>query len=116
MANRRLTQRLIDTLTPGKSVREIRDKELRGFGLRILPCCVQAQGDGRRQWTTDGRTGTAHAAASDTGRDSRQSRDIMLPSRPEARTSDRSQSLRSIVAYRSRVSRNPTPTPPPSRA
>ncbi|MDE0522706.1 MAG: hypothetical protein OXH79_12190 [Boseongicola sp.] len=53
MANRSLTQRLIDTLTPGKSVREIRDKELRGFGIRVLPsgrksCFVQAQYDGRR--------------------------------------------------------------------
>ena len=37
MANRRLTQRLIDTLKPGKSVREVRDTEFRGFGVRILP-------------------------------------------------------------------------------
>gem|GEM_PF-1488031 len=29
MANRRLAQRLIDTLKPGKSVREVRDAELR---------------------------------------------------------------------------------------
>ena len=37
MNNRRLTQRLIDTLKPGKSVREFRDVELRSFGVRILP-------------------------------------------------------------------------------
>ena len=37
MASRRLTQRLIETLKPGKSVREVRDTELRGFGVRILP-------------------------------------------------------------------------------
>ena len=59
MANRRLTQRLIDTLKPDKSVREIRDTELRGFGVRILPSgrrryFVHAQCNGRRAWTTIG--------------------------------------------------------------
>jgi len=53
MANRRFTQRLIDTLKPGKSVREVRDTELRGFGIRILPSglrryFVHAQNNGRR--------------------------------------------------------------------
>ena len=59
MANRRLTQRLIDTLKPGKSVREIRDTELRGFGVRILPSgrkryFVHAQSNGKRTWTKIG--------------------------------------------------------------
>ena len=37
MANRPLTQRLIDTLKPAKSVRVVRDTELRTYGVRILP-------------------------------------------------------------------------------
>lgn len=37
MNKRRTTQRLIDTLKPGKSVHEFRDTELCGFGVRILP-------------------------------------------------------------------------------
>lgn len=37
MANRHLTQRLIDALKPEMSVREVRDTELRGFAVRILP-------------------------------------------------------------------------------
>ena len=59
MASRRLNQRLIDTLKPSKSVREVRDTELRGFGVRILPSgrksyFVHAQTDGRRVWTKIG--------------------------------------------------------------
>ncbi len=59
MTNRRLTQRLVDTLGPDRSVREIRDTELRGFGVRILPSgrrrfFVHAQADGRRTWKTVG--------------------------------------------------------------
>lgn len=59
MANRRLTQRLIDTLAPDKSVREFRDANLRGFGVRILPSgrkryFVHAQFNGRRVWTAIG--------------------------------------------------------------
>ena len=62
MASRRLTQRLIDTLKPGRSVREIRDTELRGFGVRVLPSgrksyFVHAQTDGRRAWTKLGDAG-----------------------------------------------------------
>ena len=63
MANRRLAQRLIDTLKPGRSVREVRDTELRGFGVRILPSglrryFVHAQNNGRRTWVTIGDAGT----------------------------------------------------------
>ncbi len=62
MANRRLTQRLIDTLRPCKTVREIRDTDLRGFGVRILPSgrrryFVHAQTGGRRSWKTVGDAG-----------------------------------------------------------
>lgn len=67
MPNRRLTQRLIDTLKPGGSVREIRDTELRGFGVRILPSgrrrfFVHAQSDGLRIWKTLGDAGTMSLA------------------------------------------------------
>ena len=63
MANRRLTQRLIDTLKPGKFVFELRDTELRGFGVRILPSgrkryFVHAQNNGQRVWTTIGDAST----------------------------------------------------------
>jgi len=62
MANRRLTQGLIDTLRPRRTVREIRDTELRGFGVRILPSgrrrfFVHAQTGGRRTWKTIGDAG-----------------------------------------------------------
>jgi len=62
MASCRLTQRLIETFKPGKSVREIRDMDLRGFGIRILPSgrksyFVHAQTDGRRVWTKIGDAG-----------------------------------------------------------
>ncbi|MXX90993.1 MAG: tyrosine-type recombinase/integrase [Boseongicola sp. SB0677_bin_26] len=67
MASRRLTQRLIETLKPGKSVRETRDTELRGFGVRILPSgrksyFVHAQTGGRRVWTKIGDADAMHLA------------------------------------------------------
>ena len=67
MANRRLTQRLIDNLKPGKSVREVRDTELRGFGVRILPSgrrryFVHAQNNGQRVWTAIGAAATMPVA------------------------------------------------------
>ena len=67
MANRRLTERLIDTLKPGKSVREIRDTELRGFGVRILPSgrrrfFVHAQNNGQRVWMSIGDADTMQLA------------------------------------------------------
>ena len=83
MASRRLTQRLIDTLAPGKSVRELRDTELRGFGVRILPSgrkrfFVHAQSNGKRTWAKIGDASAmpladardiarSHLAASRTG-------------------------------------------------
>ena len=63
MASRRLTQRLIDTLTPGETVREVRDTELSGFGVRILPSgrksfFARAQTNGQRTWQAIGDAGT----------------------------------------------------------
>jgi len=63
MANRRITQRLINALKSGKSVHEIRDTELRGFGLRILLSgrkryFMHAQSGGQRRWTTIGDADT----------------------------------------------------------
>ncbi len=63
MSGRRLNQHLIDALRPGRSVRGIRDTELRGFGIRILPSgrrrlFVHAQRDVRCRWTTVRDAGT----------------------------------------------------------
>ncbi len=59
MPRRRLTQNLIDALEPGGSVRDFRDRDLRGFGVRIMPSgrktyFVHAQSGGRRRWTRIG--------------------------------------------------------------
>jgi len=67
MANRRLTRRLVDALKPGKSVHEILDTELRGFGVRILPSgrkrfFVHAQTNGRRTWKAIGDAGAMFLA------------------------------------------------------
>ncbi len=37
MAAIRLTQRRVDTLRPRKAVRNVRDAELKGYGVRITP-------------------------------------------------------------------------------
>ncbi|MCE2520072.1 MAG: integrase arm-type DNA-binding domain-containing protein [Alphaproteobacteria bacterium] len=55
MATGRLTQRHIDNLKPGKTTRDIRDKELKGFGVRVLPSghrsvFLHRQIDGQRVW------------------------------------------------------------------
>jgi len=86
MANRRLAQRLIDTITPGKSVREIRDTELRGFGIRVLPSgrksfFVHAQNDGRRTWTKIGDASALPLA---------DARDLARSSLAASRTGDQS--------------------------
>ena len=93
MANCRLTQRLIDTLTPGKSIREIRDTDLRGFGIRILPSgrksyFVHAQSGGRRTWTKVGDAGTMPLA---------DAQDLARSSLAASRTGDQSR-LSEIVA------------------
>ncbi len=63
MANRHLSKRLIDTLKPAESVRDVRGTELRAYGVRILPSgrrrtFVRAQINGQCVWTTVGDAGT----------------------------------------------------------
>jgi len=63
LTQRRLTQRLIDNLTPGETVREVRDTELSGFGVRIRPSgrkrfFTRAQTNGQRTWKAIGDAGT----------------------------------------------------------
>ena len=55
MATTRLTQARIEALRPRKTVRDIRDAELKGFGLRLYPTgrkCffIHSQHEGRRVW------------------------------------------------------------------
>ena len=61
MTTVRLTQRRIDEFRPRKSVYDIRDRDLKGFGVRIMPSgtkswFVHIQSDGRRTWRTLGKT------------------------------------------------------------
>ena len=58
---RRLSQRRIDNLKPKKTTYEVRDGELKGFGVRVLPSgtrryFVHHQHEGRRAWKTIGDT------------------------------------------------------------
>ena len=55
MAATRLTQHRVDTFSPGRKTRDIRDRDLKGFGVRILPSgrkryFLHRQVDGRRVW------------------------------------------------------------------
>ena len=55
MAAIRLTQRRVDTLRPHKTVRTVRDAELRGYGVRITPSgrkryFIHSQHRGHRVW------------------------------------------------------------------
>ncbi len=55
MAINRLSQRQIDNLTPGRKTRDIRDRELKGFGVRVLPSgrkrfFLHRQIEGQRVW------------------------------------------------------------------
>ena len=94
MASRRLTQRLIDTLKPGTSVREFRDSELRGFGVRVLPSgrkgfFVHAQSKGKRTWTKIGDAGAMPLAdARDLARSHLAANRTGGPSRPAEISSD----------------------------
>ncbi|MYK31212.1 MAG: DUF4102 domain-containing protein, partial [Boseongicola sp. SB0670_bin_30] len=67
MPKRRLTQDLVDALEPDGSVREFRDTQLRGFGVRIMPSgrkswFLHAQHDMRRKWTKLGEAATMSLA------------------------------------------------------
>ena len=61
MATARLSQRRIDALKPRKSAYDVRDPELKSFGVRILPSgakryFIHTQHDGRRVWRLVGKT------------------------------------------------------------
>ena len=56
---RRLSQRRVDSLKPRKATCEVRDAELKGFGIRVLPSgtrqyFVHHQHAGKRAWRTIG--------------------------------------------------------------
>ena len=55
MAAIRLTQRRVDSLRPRKTVRNVRDAELKGYGVRITPSgakryFIHSQHRGHRVW------------------------------------------------------------------
>ncbi|MCY3753977.1 MAG: site-specific integrase [Alphaproteobacteria bacterium] len=55
MAAIRLTQRRVDTLRPCKTVRTVRDAELKGYGVRVMPSgkkryFIHSQHQGHRVW------------------------------------------------------------------
>ena len=63
MATVRLNDRRVGALKPRKSVYDIRDRELRGFGVRIMPSgakrfFIHSQHDGRRVWKIIGEAGS----------------------------------------------------------
>ena len=62
MPNRRLSESRIAALKPRKSPYDVRDSELKGFGVRILPSgagrfFIHSQHEGRRIWKTIGDAG-----------------------------------------------------------
>ena len=55
MPSMRLTQRRVDALLPRRKVRDIRDAELKGFGVRVMPSgarryFIHSQHRGKRVW------------------------------------------------------------------
>ena len=55
MASIRLTQRRVDALRPRRKVRDIRDAELKGYGVRVMPSgtrryFIHSQHRGKRVW------------------------------------------------------------------
>ena len=60
MATIRLDQRRVDTLKPRKSAYDVRDRDLKGFGVRVLPSgakryFIHSQYSGRRVWEIVGQ-------------------------------------------------------------
>ena len=63
MATTRLDERSVNTLKPRKSAFDVRDRELKGFGVRVLPSgakryFIHSQRHGRRVWKIVGQVGT----------------------------------------------------------
>ena len=63
MATARLSQRRVDALKPRKSAYDVRDTELRGFGVRVLTSgakryFIHSQHRGRRVWKIVGQAGS----------------------------------------------------------
>ena len=62
MATARLTERRVDVLKPRKSAYDVRDRDLKGFGIRVLPSgakryFIHSQNQGRRVWKLVGKAG-----------------------------------------------------------
>ena len=62
MATLRLNQRRVDALKPRKSIYDVRDRDLKGFGVRVLPSgakryFIHNQFHGRRVWKIVGQAG-----------------------------------------------------------
>ena len=62
MATVRLDERRVRTLKPRKSAYDIRDRELKGFGIRVMPSgakrhFIHSQHQGQRVWKIVGRDG-----------------------------------------------------------
>ena len=67
MAGIRLTQRRVDALRGRKTVRVIRDAELKGYGIRVMPSgakryFIHSQHDGQRVWKIVGDADTMSEA------------------------------------------------------
>ena len=63
MATLRLSERRVDALKPRKSAYDVRDRELKGFGVRVMPSgakryFVHTQHQGRRVWKIVGQAGS----------------------------------------------------------
>ena len=66
MATPRLDDRRINTLKPRKSAYDVRDRDLKGFGVRVLPSgakrfFIHSQHQGRRVWKIVGQAGAVDA-------------------------------------------------------
>ena len=66
MATLRLKVRRVDALKPRKSAYDVRDRDLKGFGVRVLPSgakryFIHSQHQGRRVWKIVGRAGAIGA-------------------------------------------------------
>ena len=62
MATARLTERRVNALKPRKSAYDVRDRDLKGFGIRVLPSgakryFIHSQHQGRRVWKIVGQVG-----------------------------------------------------------